>query len=50
MKTPENQVKWVNENEKIYNSTFNFGEDTPIEIKRRIICKEKECNRYELLM
>ena len=53
---PGNQVEWVNKNGKIYNSTFTFKEDAPIEkkiaylLKRKNICEEKECNRYELLM
>ena len=43
-------------NEKIYNSIFTFKENSPIEkriadfFKRRVICEEKECNRYELIM
>ena len=29
--TPENQVEWVDEEGKIYNSTFTFREDAAIE-------------------
>ena len=51
---PESRVERVNEYGKLYNSIFTFREDVPIEKKadlfeRRIICKEKECNRFELL-
>ena len=53
--TPGNHVEWVDENGKIYSSLFTFKEDAPIKkmaelFERRIICEEKECNRYELLM
>ena len=42
-------------NEKIYNNIFSFKEDAPIKkttdlFEKRIICEEKQCNRYELLM
>ena len=53
--TPENKVEWRDEDNKIYNSIFIFKEDVLIEkhiadlFDRRIICEEKECNRYELL-
>ena len=53
--TPKYQVEWVDENGKIYNSILTFKEDAPIEEKMhdlfemRIICEEKDCNRYELL-
>ena len=46
------QIEWVDENEKIYNSIFPFKENASIEkrmpdlFKRRVIYKEKECNRY----
>ena len=29
--TPEDQIEWVDENGKIYNSIFTFKEDPPIE-------------------
>ena len=47
--TSENQVEWVDKKGKIYDSIFTFREDVPIEKKIRIICKEQEFNRYELL-
>ena len=52
--TPGNQVKWEDENGKLYNNIFTFKEDAPIEkmadlFERIIICYEKECKRYELL-
>ena len=40
---------------KLYNSIYTFKEDAPIDkrmtglFKRRVICEEKEGNRYELL-
>ena len=40
---------------KIYNTIFTFKEDAPIEkrmtdhFRKRIICEEKECNKYELI-
>ena len=41
--TPENQVKWMNEEGKIYNSIFTFREDAPIEKQMADLC-EKENN------
>ena len=52
---PGDQIEWGNENGKIYNSIFTFKNNIPIEKRiaglfiRRVICKEKECNRYEPL-
>ena len=45
--TPGNQIKYIDENRKIYNSIFAFKEDAPTEkriaelFKRRTICKKK---------
>ena len=46
-RTPGNQVEWVDENGKIYNSMFTFKVDALIEkrmtdlFRRRVMCKEK---------
>ena len=45
----------VEENRIIYNSIYNFKEDMPTKkivdlLEMRIVCKEEQCNRYELLM
>ena len=53
--TPGEQIECVDEKGKIYNSILTFKEDAPIEkkmvelFKKRVLCEEKECNRYELL-
>ena len=44
--TPGNQVKWVDENGKIYNSIFTFKKNTNRRkmadlFERKIICKER---------
>ena len=50
--TPGNQIEFVDENEKIYNSSFTFIKDAPIEkrmtgfFKRRVICEEKVGSEY----
>ena len=53
---PEDKIELVDENGKFYNSCFTFKECTPINktmadhFKRRVVCEEKGCQRYELLM
>ena len=46
--TTGDQIEYVDENGEIYNSIFTFKEDAHL-FKRRVMCEEKECNRYELL-
>ena len=53
---PEDKIELVDENGKFYNSCFTFKECTPINktmadrFKRRVVCEEKRCQRYKLLM
>ena len=53
--TPGNQIEYVHKIGKIYNTIFIFKEDALTEkrmadlFKRKVICKKKECSKYELL-
>ena len=53
---PEERTELVDEDGKFYHSIFTFKENAPINkrkmtdcYKERIVCKETECERYELL-